>query len=133
MRSTTRTPIASARACSAGASAAPTFQVARGRGVVADRLDDLDERPAGGQHGVLQAVVVDVGVVVGHLQAERGVQRLRHAVEVAGDEGHLADTHGGLLQRPWKTGARFSTKARKASAVSSVWNSRTCFSDSRAM
>ena len=65
----------------AGVAAAP--KETRGRGILAHRLDHLQEGRPRRQHGVAQPIVVDVRVVVGDLQPEHVGQRRNDVVQAA--------------------------------------------------
>src|SRR5690606_13484045 len=93
----------------AAVAAAAAGEEARGRRVLAYRRHHLEEVAAHRQHGVAQAEVRDARIAESHLDPERARQRGDRAVEVAGDEGHLAQAQHDRDSRPPR-------RARPASA-----------------
>src|SRR5206468_3011931 len=76
--------------------AAAPGQVAGPRGVVPERRDHLQELPADRTDDVGQAEILDPRVAEADLDAEHLVQLLGDRRDVVGDEGDLAQAHGGL-------------------------------------
>ena len=112
--------------------AAPALEVPLGRRALDDRADDLQELPADRDDHVVQPELADVGIAVADLDVEHRPQVGQHGVEVTSDQCDLSEAEprhrhhpfsvhrlsGVEHQRPWNTGRRLSTKARKASAQS---------------
>src|SRR6185312_179672 len=74
--------------------AAAAGQIARARGVVAERRDHLQELAADRHDDVLEPEMGDARIAEADLQVEHLAQLSADRLELPGDEGDLAQAHG---------------------------------------